>query len=92
MKRSTASKRHQRWSAANAGAFVVPRARRHGWKLDNELPYHTRKNYYARSARVYFTVASYWLIDNFTSITRAAGTTLKLYHTGELVLSCARHT
>ena len=27
--------------------------------------------------RVYFTVASYWLIDNFTSMTRAAGTAPK---------------
>ena len=38
------------------------------------------------STRVYFTVASYWLIDDFTSMTRAAGNALKLYHTGELVL------
>ena len=42
------------------------------------------------SMRVYFTVASYLLIDDFTSMTCVAGTALKLYHTGELVLSCAR--
>ena len=49
------------------------------------------KSYYARSARVCFTVASYWLIDNFTSMRRAAGTAPKQHHTGELVLSCAGH-
>ena len=48
------------------------------WQLATS-PY-KRKTIYARSTRVYFTVASYWLIDDFTSMTRAAGTApLKLY-------------
>ena len=34
-------------------------------------------DYSRRSTRVYFTVASYLLIDNFTSMTRVAGTALK---------------
>ena len=50
------------------------------------------KSYYARSTRdqrkattrAVRAVASYWLIDDFTSMTRTAGTALKLY---ELVLS-----
>ena len=47
---------------------------------------------YRVKAHMYFTVASYWLTGNFISMTRAAGTALKLYNTGALVLSCARHT
>ena len=35
------------------------------------LPY-KQNTIYVRIRRVYFMVASYWLIDNFTSITRAA--------------------
>ena len=42
------------------------------------------------TTRVVHAVASYWLIDNFTSMTRTAGTALKLYNTGELVHSYAR--
>ena len=45
------------------------------WQLAT-LPY-KQKTIYARSLRVCFTVASYWLNNGFTSMTRAAGTAPK---------------
>ena len=51
----------------------------------------------AQYARVLYGSYFFWLIANFTSMTRVAGTALKgdvmlLYDTGALVLSYARPT
>ena len=40
-----------------------------------------QKTIYARNTRVYFTVANYWLIEDVTTMTRAAGTALFKIHT-----------